>query len=44
MLALLSGTVLYLTLRLRHALAWWSLGGAGTVYVAYLVYVLGFAR
>lgn len=43
-LALLSGTVFYLTLRIRHSLTWWSLGGAGTVYAAYLVYVFAFAR
>jgi cation:H+ antiporter len=38
-LALVSGTVFYLTLRLRHRLTWWSLGGAGSMYVVYLVYV-----
>jgi AcrR family transcriptional regulator len=38
-LALVSGTVFYITLRIRHALTWWSLGGAGSVYFAYLVYV-----
>jgi cation:H+ antiporter len=43
-LALVSGTVFYLTLRFRHTLTWWSLGGAGTVYAAYLVYVFGFAK
>jgi cation:H+ antiporter len=43
-LALISGAVFYLTLRFRHRLMWWSLGGAGTMYVAYLVYVFGFAR
>jgi cation:H+ antiporter len=42
-LALVSGTVFYLTLRFRHTLTWWSLGGAGTVYAAYLVYVFAFA-
>ena len=39
-LALVSGVVFYLTLRLRHTLTWWSLGGAGSMYVVYLVYVL----
>jgi cation:H+ antiporter len=39
LLALASGAVLYLTLRLRHALAWWSLAAAGAAYVAFLVYV-----
>ena len=38
-LALFSGSVFYLTLRIRHRLTWWSLGGAGSVYFAYLVYV-----
>ena len=38
-LALVSGLVFYLTLRIRHALTWWSLGGAGSMYVAYMVYV-----
>jgi cation:H+ antiporter len=44
LLALVSGTVFYVTLRVRHTLTWWSLGGAGSVYVAYLVYVFGFAE
>jgi hypothetical protein len=43
-LALVSGLVFYLTLRYRHKLTWWSLGGAGTVYFAYLVYVFALAR
>ncbi|HEY5388529.1 MAG TPA: sodium:calcium antiporter [Thermoleophilia bacterium] len=43
-LALTSGAVFYLTLRIKHSLTWWSLGGAGSVYVAYLVYVFGFAK
>jgi cation:H+ antiporter len=43
-LALISGTVFYVTLRIRHRLTWWSLGGAGSVYFAYLVYVFGFAQ
>jgi cation:H+ antiporter len=38
-LALISGLVFYLTLRLRHKLTWWSLGGAGSMYVVYLLYV-----
>jgi cation:H+ antiporter len=42
-LALISGMVFYLTLRFRHALTWWSLAGAGTMYAAYLVYVFVFA-
>ena len=44
MLALVSGTVFYLTLRIRHRLTWWSLGGAGSVYFAYLVYVFAIAK
>jgi len=43
-LALVSGTVFYLTLRTRHTLTWWSLAGGGSMYVVYLVYVLGFAH
>ena len=39
LLALVSGTVFYLTLRIRHTLTWWSLGGAGSVYFVYLIYV-----
>jgi cation:H+ antiporter len=39
LLALVSGTVFYLTLRIRHTLTWWSLGGAGSVYFIYLIYV-----
>jgi cation:H+ antiporter len=44
LLALVSGTVFYLTLRIRHTLTWWSLGGAGSVYFIYLVYVFAVAR
>jgi cation:H+ antiporter len=43
-LALISGMVFYLTLRRRHKLTWWSLGGAGSMYIVYLVYVFGFAK
>jgi len=39
-LALVSGTVFYLTLRVKHTLTWWSLCGAGSMYAVYLVYVL----
>ena len=42
-LALVSGTVFYVTLRVRHTLTWWSLAGAGSVYFAYLVYVFTLA-
>ncbi len=42
-LALISGTVFYVTLRVRHTLTWWSLAGAGSVYFAYLVYVFTLA-
>jgi cation:H+ antiporter len=38
-LALASGLVFYMTLRLRHALTWWSLGGAGSMYLLYMLYV-----
>ncbi len=44
LLALVSGTVFYVTLRVRHTLSWWSLGGAGSVYFAYLVYVFALAH
>ena len=43
-LALFSGMVFYLTLRARHTLTWWSLGGAGSVYFLYLVYVFAYAH
>ena len=43
-LALVSGVVFYVTLRVRHTLTWWSLAGAGSMYAVYLVYVLGFAH
>ncbi len=43
-LALISGLVFYLTLRVRHRLTWWSLGGAGSMYFVYLVYVFGLAK
>jgi cation:H+ antiporter len=43
-LALVSGTVFYLTLRIRHTLTWWSLGGAGSVYFVYLLYVFVYAH
>jgi cation:H+ antiporter len=44
LLALVSGTVFYLTLRFRHTLTWWSLGGAGSLYFAYLLYVFVYAH
>jgi cation:H+ antiporter len=39
-LALISGTVFYVTLRVKHTLTWWSLGGAGSMYLVYLAYVV----
>lgn len=39
-LTLVSGLVFYLTLRVKHTLTWWSLSGAGSMYLVYLVYVL----
>jgi hypothetical protein len=42
-LALVSGTVFYVTLRVRHTLTWWSLAGAGSVCFAHLVYVFAIA-
>jgi cation:H+ antiporter len=38
-LALISGLVFYLTLRFKHTLTWWSLGGAGSMYIVYMIYV-----
>ena len=43
-LALISGTVFYVILRLRHTLTWWSLAGAGLMYVVYLVWVLALSH
>jgi cation:H+ antiporter len=42
-LALASGAVFYLTLRIRHTLTWWSLLGAGSLYFVFLVYVFFYA-
>ena len=39
-LALASGLVFYITLRMKHTLTWWSLCGAGSMYGAYLLYVI----
>ncbi len=39
-LALVSGLVFYLTLRIKQTLTWWSLAGAGSMYFAYIVYVV----
>ncbi len=39
-LTLFAGLVYYLTLRVKHAMTWWSIGGGSTVYFAYLAYVL----
>ena len=44
LLALASGVVFYVTLRVRHTLTWWSLAGAGSMYAVYLVYVLAFSH
>jgi cation:H+ antiporter len=44
LLALASGVVFYVTLRVRHTLTWWSLAGAGSTYAVYLVYVLAFSH
>ena len=42
--ALISGSVFYLQLRLRHKLTWFTLGGAGSMYVLYLIYVIFVAK
>ncbi len=39
-LALVSGLVFYLTLRIARRLTWWSLAGAGSMYVVYIAYIL----
>jgi cation:H+ antiporter len=39
-LTLFAGLVYYLTLRIKHTMTWWSIGGGSTVYFAYLAYVL----
>jgi cation:H+ antiporter len=44
LLALASGVVFYVTLRVRHTLTWWSLAGAGSTDAVYLVYVLAFSH
>ncbi len=43
-LALISGTVFYLQLRIRHKLTWFTLGGAGSMYALYLIYVIFIAK
>jgi cation:H+ antiporter len=44
LLALISGVVFSMQLRLRHKLTWFTLCGAGSMYAAYLVYVVAFAH
>jgi cation:H+ antiporter len=39
-LALVSGLVFYVTLRVAHRMTWWSIAGAGSMYFVYIVYVL----
>jgi cation:H+ antiporter len=39
-LTLFAGLVYYLTLRIKHTMTWWSIGGGSTVYFAYLAYIL----
>jgi cation:H+ antiporter len=43
-LALISGLVFYLQVRVRHTLTWWTLGGAGSMYALYLVYLIFIAK
>jgi cation:H+ antiporter len=40
LLALFSGLVFYLIVRLYHRLPWWTLVGAGSTYLAYVLVVL----
>jgi cation:H+ antiporter len=44
LLALVSGTVFYLQLRIRHKLTWFTLCGAGSMYAIYLVYIIFIAK
>jgi cation:H+ antiporter len=44
LLALVSGLVLYLTLRIKHTMTWWSIAGAGSMYAVYMVYVFAIVR
>jgi cation:H+ antiporter len=44
LLALTSGIVFSAQLRIRHKLTWFTLCGAGSMYAAYLVYVIAFAH
>jgi cation:H+ antiporter len=39
-LALASGLVFYVTLRVAHRMTWWSIAGAGSMYFVYIAYVL----
>jgi cation:H+ antiporter len=39
-LALVSGLVFYLTLRIAHRMTWWSIGGAGSMYAVYIAYIV----
>ena len=39
-LALVSGLVFYVTLRVAHRMTWWSIAGAGSMYFVYIAYVL----
>jgi cation:H+ antiporter len=43
-LALVSGLVFYLQLRIRHKLTWFTLCGAGSMYALYLIYVIFIAK
>jgi cation:H+ antiporter len=44
LLAIVSGLVLYVTLRVKHTMTWWSIAGAGSMYAVYLVYVFAIVR
>jgi len=44
LLAIVSGLVLYVTLRVKHTMTWWSIAGAGSMYAVYMVYVFAIVR
>ena len=39
-MALISGLVFYVQLRTLHRLTWWALGGAGSMYLLYVLYLI----
>jgi cation:H+ antiporter len=39
-LALTSGLIFYLTLRIARTMTWWSIAGAGSMYFVYIAYIV----